>query len=160
MPPKKTDKPKKIVNEIDGKKIDGSKIVIKKVRIKKRRRRRDGADTNGSGGAAAGERTLVKPKQSLMDFITDISGGGVDVDKPTEGSVEETKECEGDAVDTNEGKLDEVALDTMFHTDDEKQQEYIDSMDEKEQLAMKIAIDHLGSSFSLWRSIGFNKFNK
>ena len=153
MPPTKTDKPKKIVNEIDGK-----KIVIKKVKIKRRRRRREGAD--GSGGAASGEPTLVKPKQSLMDFITDISGGCVDVEKPTEGSVEETKECEGDAVDTNEGKLDEVALDTMFHTDDEKQQEYIDSMDEKEQLAMKIAIDHLGSSFSLWRSIGFNKFNK
>lgn len=156
MSPTKTDKPKKIVNEIDGK-----KIVIKKVKIKRRRRRREGADTDG-GGAAAGGKALVKPKQSLMDFITDISGGCVDVDveKPTEGSVEETKECEGEAAVNNEGKLDEVALDTMFHTDDKKQQEYIDSMDEKEQLAMKIAIDHLGSSFSLWRSIGFNKFNK
>ena len=37
---------------------------------------------------------------------------------------------------------------------------YIDSMDEKEKIAYKIAKEHLGSSFNLEKSIGFQKWLK
>ena len=37
---------------------------------------------------------------------------------------------------------------------------YIEHMDPKEQLAYEIAKKHLGSSFSLVKSIGFKKFMK
>lgn len=37
---------------------------------------------------------------------------------------------------------------------------YIQSMDEKEQIAFKIAKEHLGSSFNLEKSIGFQKWLK
>ena len=37
---------------------------------------------------------------------------------------------------------------------------YIDSMDEKEKIAFKIAKEHLGSSFNLEKSIGFQKWLK
>ena len=42
-----------------------------------------------------------------------------------------------------------------IRNDDEKA--YVDALDEKEELALRIAIDHLESSFSLSRSIGFKK---
>ena len=37
---------------------------------------------------------------------------------------------------------------------------YINSMDEKEKVAFKIAKEHLGSSFNLEKSIGFQKWLK
>jgi hypothetical protein len=37
---------------------------------------------------------------------------------------------------------------------------YINSMDEKEKIAYKIAKEHLGSSFNLEKSIGFQKWLK
>lgn len=37
---------------------------------------------------------------------------------------------------------------------------YINSMNEKEQIAYKIAKEHLGSSFNLEKSIGFQKWLK
>jgi len=37
---------------------------------------------------------------------------------------------------------------------------YVNSMDEKEQIAYKIAKEHLGSSFNLEKSIGFQKWLK
>ena len=39
-------------------------------------------------------------------------------------------------------------------------QEYIDQMDDKEKVAYKIAIEYLGSSFNLEKSIGFQKWLK
>lgn len=37
-------------------------------------------------------------------------------------------------------------------------QEYIKTMDDKTIQAMNIAKDHLGSSFDIEKSVGFNKF--
>lgn len=37
---------------------------------------------------------------------------------------------------------------------------YIDSLSESERKALEIAKEHLGTSFSLEKSIGFIKFNK
>jgi hypothetical protein len=45
-------------------------------------------------------------------------------------------------------------------TMDEFKNEYINSMNEKEQIAYKIAKEHLGSSFNLEKSIGFQKWLK
>ena len=39
-------------------------------------------------------------------------------------------------------------------------QEYIDSLDETEKIVMKIAQDHLESSFCIERSVGFVKWLK
>lgn len=39
-------------------------------------------------------------------------------------------------------------------------EEYITTFDEKDQLAYKIAQEHLQSSFSLEKSIGFNRWLK
>ena len=43
---------------------------------------------------------------------------------------------------------------------EEKIQEYIQQLSEKETQALKIAEEHLGSSFSLEKSIGFQKWIK
>ena len=45
-------------------------------------------------------------------------------------------------------------------TMEDLKKEYITSMDEKEQIAYKIAKEHLGSSFNLEKSIGFQKWLK
>ncbi len=39
-------------------------------------------------------------------------------------------------------------------------EEYINSFNEKEKIAYKIAFDKLGSSFNIVKSIGFNKWIK
>lgn len=43
---------------------------------------------------------------------------------------------------------------------DNLKKKYIQSMDEKEQIAFKIAKEHLDSSFNLEKSIGFQKWLK
>ena len=43
---------------------------------------------------------------------------------------------------------------------DDHKTNYINSMDEKEKIAYKIAKEHLGSSFNLEKSIGFQKWLK
>jgi hypothetical protein len=45
-------------------------------------------------------------------------------------------------------------------TIDDLKTNYINSMDEKEKIAYKIAKEHLGSSFNLEKSIGFQKWLK
>jgi len=45
-------------------------------------------------------------------------------------------------------------------TIEDLKKEYIKSMDEKEQIAYKIAQEHLDSSFNLEKSIGFQKWLK
>lgn len=45
-------------------------------------------------------------------------------------------------------------------TIDDHKTNYINSMDEKEKIAYKIAKEHLGSSFNLEKSIGFQKWLK
>lgn len=135
---KKTTKCKD-TTEVDSS-IDNNKIVIKKV--KKRRKKK-----------------AVKPsknKSKLTDFIFNLA-------ETNQSACETDKKKEintsGDEREiTHAETLAKCDIHTMFQTDDETQLEYIEEMDEKEVLAMKIAIDHLGSSFSLHRSIGFNKF--
>lgn len=45
-------------------------------------------------------------------------------------------------------------------TEEELIQEYIDSMTEQEKIVMEIAKDHLGSSFDILKSIGFETWLK
>lgn len=45
-------------------------------------------------------------------------------------------------------------------TEDELIQEYIDSMTEQERIVLEIAKDHLGSSFDILKSIGFETWLK
>ena len=45
-------------------------------------------------------------------------------------------------------------------TIDDLKTNYINSMDEKEKIAYNIAKEHLGSSFNLEKSIGFQKWLK
>ena len=45
-------------------------------------------------------------------------------------------------------------------TIDDLKKNYINSMDEKEKIAYKIAKEHLGSSFNIEKSIGFQKWLK
>lgn len=121
--------------------VNGTKVVVK--RVKKRRRRRKKAFV------------VSEDKSKLTDFISNL------VDDTSNDVKEDTAEdiiVDGRVI-TDAEKLANTDVYKLFHTDDERQRDYVDNMDEKEQLAMKIAIDHLGSSFSLWRSIGYKKFN-
>ena len=45
-------------------------------------------------------------------------------------------------------------------TIDMLKRKYLSSLDEKEKIAYNIAIEHLGSSFNLEKSIGFQKWLK
>ena len=45
-------------------------------------------------------------------------------------------------------------------TEDELIQEYIDSMTEQDRIVLEIAKDHLGSSFDILKSIGFETWLK
>ena len=45
-------------------------------------------------------------------------------------------------------------------TIEEYQQQYLKHLTEKEKKAYEIAKDHLGSSFNLYKSIGFQKWLK
>ena len=45
-------------------------------------------------------------------------------------------------------------------TIEEYQQQYLTQLTEKEKKAYEIAKDHLGSSFNLYKSIGFQKWLK
>lgn len=43
---------------------------------------------------------------------------------------------------------------------DEKIQIYMKQLDEQQQLVLKIAMEHLGSSFDISKSVGFVEWNK
>ena len=53
-------------------------------------------------------------------------------------------------------------MDLLKHkmTEEELIREYIDSMTEQEKIVLEIAKDHLGSSFDILKSIGFETWLK
>jgi hypothetical protein len=90
------------------------------------------------------EKIVVNPKKKIIRKIKKK--------KKSSSSSSRTSIKSNEKNEKNEkNEIEEVDIDNMIKL-------YIESMDDKMRLAYKIAIDSLGSSFDIEKSLGFIKF--
>jgi len=134
------------------------KKVVKKI-VKKVKTKKDNDKTNTSNNTNnEGDINIVEEFTSeQLPINDDVCFSNNDCINNTNGTNEMNADADADVPDAVDADDDE---ENKSYTTDELVEMYMSSMNDKKRKGFFIAQDHLGSSFDIYKSIGFLQFCK